>query len=63
MRKSKLVCGLLVVAMTLCLAACGKTEREIREIQEIRAGAVPKPQTMPTGRRDPRRAVRGTHLA
>jgi len=26
MRKSKLVCGLLVVAMTLCLAACGKTE-------------------------------------
>ena len=26
MRKSKLVCGLLVIAMTLCLAACGKTE-------------------------------------
>ena len=26
MRTSKLVCGLLVVAMTLCLAACGKTE-------------------------------------
>ena len=26
MRKSKLVCGLMAVAMTLCLAACGKTE-------------------------------------
>lgn len=26
MRKSKLVCGLLVIAMTLCLVACGKTE-------------------------------------
>lgn len=26
MRKSKLVCGLMVIAMTLCLAACGKTE-------------------------------------
>lgn len=26
MRKSKLSCGLLVVVMTLCLAACGKTE-------------------------------------